>query len=84
MLGLKSGAVATLCSSPGFPPALVINARVYRYKKSEVEGFLKRLEAGEVPAEPRARNKAPVAAPARKVAWSVDVTTKAPKRLTSV
>lgn len=66
------------CSSPGFPSPLVINAWVYRYKKCEVEGFLKRLEAGEVPVEPRAQNGAPVDAPTRKGVWSVDVTTKAP------
>lgn len=84
MLGLKPSAVAALCATPGFPPPLVVNARVYRYRLVEVEAFLDRLQAGLVPQAPRERNRVPAGAQPRKVSWSVDVTTPAPKRLTSV
>lgn len=82
MLGLKAAAVATLCATPGFPEPLVLNARVYRYRRSDVEAFLDRLHAGQIEPRPRAHNVRPAGLPPKKVAWSVDVTTPAPKRLT--
>lgn len=82
MLGLKPTAVATLCATPGFPPAIVVNARVYRYRADQVEAFLSRLEAGQVPPAPRAQNRRPASAGPRRVNWVLDVTSPAPKQLT--
>ena len=85
MLGLKASAVAALCSTPGFPEPVKINARVYRYPAVEVGAFLTRLRAGEpVPAPVRRiSNRRPVAASPLKVEWVVDVSRPAPKQLTS-
>lgn len=84
MLGLKASAVATLCSMPGFPEPVIVNARVYRYPAVEVEAFLARLRAGQVASAPRVSNRRPVSAPAVKVNWVVDVSRRAPKHLTKV